>query len=121
MAIIRKHIKTLVRWVLPVYLLVLANSIVNMHVHVLPDGVVVRHSHFYNHNSEDGKQHNHGEKEVSYYQSFFLGYFDNSEPVPEQKLFVSPALQTDGFIAKDYHTEQFHKLQLRGPPSLFFA
>ncbi|MGQ7869827.1 hypothetical protein [Sunxiuqinia sp. sy24] len=102
--------------VLPVYLMLLANSMLNMHLHVLSNGMVVKHAHPFKHDSESGKHHSHSHSGICYYQAFFLDYLDTSTPL---KPIVCAAVVVD--VAEQpltlcYSREQFNLNDLRGPP-----
>ncbi|WP_299584046.1 hypothetical protein [uncultured Sunxiuqinia sp.] len=111
-----KYIKVFILLVLPVYLALLANSMQNMHVHVLSNGMVVKHAHPLKHDSEGDKHHSHSDSEICYYQAFFLDYLDTSTPFEPVRL-TTVAVDTDEQpLAFFYSYEQFNLNDLRGPP-----
>jgi len=114
---LRKYIKLFILLALPVYLGLLANSISNMHVHVLSNGMVVKHAHPLESGADSQKHHSHSDEEACYYQAFFLDYFDTSEPtnlltmnLPETEITVHP---TVCYYLFQYPNPNY----LRGPPN----
>lgn len=63
------------------YLLVLQSSILNTHRHVLPNGVVIVHSHAWHNNGQPINQHKHSKKELSFYASLYFHFYDNPDSV----------------------------------------
>ena len=116
MRLLRKYIKVFIVLILPVYLCLLASSIMNMHVHVLSNGMVVRHAHPFDHNAGSGKQHHHSDHDCSFYQGFFLGYFDTSEPFPKLVKTVYVAIIIGEPLQGNYTFETSCHFSLRGPP-----
>lgn len=112
----RKYIRIFILLILPVYLALLANSMMNMHVHVLSGGMVVRHAHPFDHSTGSGEKHHHSASECSFYHGFFLEYTDTSEAV--SKLVAS--LYVAAIIGETHHEKYtsgaFSFYNLRGPP-----
>ncbi|MGQ8337314.1 hypothetical protein ACUNWD_12255 [Sunxiuqinia sp. A32] len=113
---LRKYIKIFIALVLPLYLGILANSISNMHIHVLANGMVVRHAHPYNHAKGGSESHQHTSKKLSFYDGFFLDFFDNSAPPTIMKVDL-PLVETIGETHTiDYSDSYFNFASLRAPP-----
>ena len=83
----------------------------------MSNGMIVKHSHPFNHHPEDGQQHQHSQKEFSYYHGFCLDYFENADSVLEQKINVNSENISDGIIIATYCNKQINTPLLRGPPS----
>jgi hypothetical protein len=115
---LRKYIKVFIILILPVYLLLLANSMMNMHVHVLSGGMVVRHAHPFKTDAGSGEAHHHSSKDCSFYQGFFLGYFDTSEPYQKLTATIYVAAIIGEPSQEDYSFETAAWQNLRGPPEL---
>ncbi|KOH43304.1 hypothetical protein [Sunxiuqinia dokdonensis] len=114
---LRKYIKLFILLLLPVYLVLLGNSMSNMHLHVLSNGMVVKHAHPFDREEDSQEHHSHSDAETCYYQAFFLDYFDTAEPVHPliadlsiAEILVQPAVLHYSF----QHTNPNF---LRGPPN----
>ncbi len=59
---------------LPALLILMGNSIVNLHTHYLDNGVVVSHAHPYK-KLPDNKQHSHSNKEFFFLQQLTAFFF----------------------------------------------
>ena len=116
MRVLRKYIKIFIALALPVYLLLLINSISNMHVHVLSNGMVVRHSHPMTQHDHGNKSHEHSEKEISFYQGFCHNYFDNSIPLEELVVEFYVADKITEVLLVRYTHFTHHCFRLRAPP-----
>ena len=116
MLMLRKYIKVFILLVLPVYLILLGNSMSNMHIHVLSNGMVVRHAHPFSREQESKEHHHHSGSESNYYQGFFLNYFDTSEPIfnVPVKLYVCQIIELP--VISHYVFEASRHYFLRGPP-----
>jgi hypothetical protein len=114
---LRKYIKLFILLVLPVYLVLLANSMSNMHLHVLSNGMVVKHAHPFDREEDSQEHHSHSDAETCYYQAFFLDYFDTAEPV-QQLVAVIPAAELAApLIVLNYSCQSSNPNGLRGPPN----
>ena len=117
---VRKYIKQSILLFLPVYLLLLANSMLNMHMHVLSNGMVVRHAHPFGHDRDqehDQESHSHSGKEYSFYEGFYLDYCDTAEPLPVlQQLIVKEEIAGKP-VSPNYRFELSALFPLRGPPT----
>ena len=113
---LRKNIKLILVLALPVYLMVLANSMMNMHVHVLSNGMVVRHAHPFDHEEEEEHHHQHTDVEFSFYEGFCSDFVDNSSPLSGFVL-TFPLIEKIGEEqTAEYSFYQFNFVQLRAPP-----
>ncbi len=86
MKLSQNNIRFLILLILPIHFLILRNSIMNRHTHVLPGGFVVTHAHPLNkENAADGRaaQHGHTKAEFFFFQLITVTFFD----VPAQVVF----------------------------------
>lgn len=65
--------------VLPVYLFIVQSSITNRHTHFFANGMVISHSHPFDHSEKGAAKHDHTQKEICFYSSL-NGDFYQSEP-----------------------------------------
>jgi len=65
MDFIRQNIKFVFILVLPVYLFIVENSILNKHAHVYSNGLVITHSHPLNTDSDEPSDHDHTKSEIN--------------------------------------------------------
>jgi len=74
----RRFLKYGLLLVLPAYFLVLRNSMLNRHTHVLPNGLVITHAHPFNLPKGDKpiNEHTHTQTEIFYFQYFSFDYFE---------------------------------------------
>ena len=74
---IRRYIKFGFVLLLPAYFIMLASSVLNRHTHVLPNGIMVTHSHPFAKNADGEKQtnHQHSGKDYVFLQSFCVGFY----------------------------------------------
>ncbi|OFX55390.1 MAG: hypothetical protein A2066_10600 [Bacteroidetes bacterium GWB2_41_8] len=113
---LRKHISFLAILLIPVYLLVLGSTIKNRHSHVLPNGLVITHSHPFTDANGEPVKHSHTSNQVLFYQLFTFDFFQSSPEV-----FV-PA--SDSPVQREINTIYAGQLPphaattayLRGPP-----
>lgn len=113
---LRKNIKLILAFTLPVYLMVLANSMMNMHVHVLSNGMVVRHAHPFDHNEEAESHHQHTEVEFSFYEGFCSDFVDTSAPLCSFEVTLPLIEKIGEEQAANYSFYHFNFAQLRAPP-----
>lgn len=78
---LRKHISWLALLLIPVYFLVLGSSVKNRHTHVLPNGVVITHSHPFTDSNGKPIQHGHTRNQIVFFQLFTFDFFDSSPTV----------------------------------------
>lgn len=116
MRVLRKYIKIFIVFTFPVYLLLLINSISNMHVHVLSNGMVVRHAHPMQSNDCGDKSHDHDDDELCFYQGFCLNYFDNSIPLNRLASDFIVIDEVNPVISVYYTHFNYCYSLLRGPP-----
>ena len=62
---IRQNIKFVFILVLPVYLFIVENSILNKHTHVYSNGLIITHSHPLNSESDGPVNHDHTKSEIN--------------------------------------------------------
>ncbi|WP_159521423.1 hypothetical protein [Sunxiuqinia indica] len=116
MMALRKYIKVFILLVLPVYLILLVNSISNMHVHLLSNGVVIQHAHPFDREGESKLPHQHSHAEYQFYQAFFHNYFDNSAPLPDLEV-IRPSYKIVSVpVVQLYCFKSANDQRLRGPP-----
>lgn len=113
---LRKHIAFLAILLIPVYLLVLGNSIRNRHTHVLPNGVVITHSHPFTDADGLPVKHSHTRNQIVFFQLFTFDFFDSAPEV-----FVVSGHHLFQREINAVYTEQFSintssTAFLRGPP-----
>ncbi len=78
---LRKHISWLALLLIPVYFLVLGSTVKNRHTHVLPNGVVITHSHPFTDASGKPIQHGHSRNQIAFFQLFTFDYFESTPEV----------------------------------------
>ncbi len=78
---IRRYARFGVVLLLPAYFTLLANSVMNRHTHVLPNGIMVTHAHPYakNANGESQTHHQHSGKGFVFLQSFCIDFYTISD------------------------------------------
>lgn len=77
---LRRYIRFGFLLLLPAYFAILANSVMNKHTHILPDGILLTHAHpLKSTDSNTSNSHHHSEKEFFFFQSFCIGYYTVSE------------------------------------------
>lgn len=114
---LRKYIQILAVLLIPVYLLVMGNSILNRHTHVLPNGIVITHSHPFT-DSKTGLpvKHSHTPNQVLFYQLFTFDFFQSS---PEVFLSISDSpveREIESLCADQFSVGRISTSFLRGPP-----
>ena len=73
---IRKNIRLLFVFVLPVYIYIVQSSIQNKHTHFYPNGIVVAHSHPVDTENDDPlKDHDHTQTEICLFQQLKIDFF----------------------------------------------
>jgi hypothetical protein len=80
--IIRKNIKPLFILFLPVYLLIVHQSLQNKHAHFYPNGVIVVHAHPVSH--QEGipiNEHSHSKTEICFYHIVKFDYYTLSAEI----------------------------------------
>jgi len=114
---LRKNIQILAVLLIPVYLLVMGNSILNRHTHMLPNGIVITHSHPFT-DTKTGLpvKHNHTPNQVLFYQLFTFDFFQSS---PEVFLSINDSpfqREIKTFYADQFSVGILFTSFLRGPP-----
>lgn len=113
---LRKYIKLFILLVLPVYLVLLGNSMSNMHLHVLSNGMVVKHAHPFERKADSQDRHSHSDAEACYYQAFFLDFFDTSQPIQQLIVDLSTSEMIVPPMVLDCSFQHANPNYLRGPP-----
>lgn len=114
---LRKYIKLFILLVLPVYLVLLGNSMSNMHLHVLSNGMVVKHAHPFDREADRQDHHSHSDAETCYYQAFFLDFFDTFEPIQQLIADLSASEMIVPYMVLNYSFQHANPNYLRGPPN----
>lgn len=114
---LRKHISILAILLIPVYMLVLGSTIRNRHSHVLPNGVVITHSHPFT-DAKTGLplKHGHTSNQVLFYQLFTFDFFQSSPEVfiPAGDCPIQREINT--IYAEQLSHRTVNAAFLRGPP-----
>lgn len=113
---LRKHITLIALLLIPVYLLVLGSTIRNRHSHVLPNGLVITHSHPFT--DADGKpvKHGHTGNQFLFYQLFTFDFFQSSPELILSENTHSFQQEIKSVYAETFITRTSSKAFLRGPP-----
>jgi hypothetical protein len=112
----RKHISFLAILLIPVYLLVLGSSIKNRHSHVLPNGVVITHSHPCTDSNGEPVKHSHTSNQVLFYQLFTFDFFQSSPEVFISASDTSVQREINTIYAGEFSPRTVATAFLRGPP-----
>jgi hypothetical protein len=107
---IRRYSKFGFVLLLPAYFLILANSVLNRHTHVLPNGIMITHAHPLPRDEAGNKptNHHHSKKGYIFLESFYISYYiisDNLffppkfEHLLERKIIFPESLAHEIFIA----------------------
>ncbi len=105
----RKYVKIGFVLLLPAYFAILANSVLNRHTHILPDGMIITHAHPLTKDADGQKQsnHQHSGKDFVFLQSFCIDFYTLSTfsfdfidfKYPQEKnVFLPEPSQKDVFI-----------------------
>jgi hypothetical protein len=115
---LRKNINYLTILLIPVYLLVMGNSILNRHTHVLPNGVVITHSHPFT-DSKTGLpvKHNHSQNQILFYQLFTFDFCDLTPEVVLANTDKKLQLEIQSVYTAQISGYSLSATFLRGPPS----
>lgn len=115
---LRKNINVLAILLIPVYLLVMGNSILNRHTHVLPNGVVITHSHPFT-DSKTGLpvKHNHSSNQILFFQLFTFDFCDLTPEVILAKNDIVLQFEIQAFYTDQISDNSLLVNFLRGPPS----
>lgn len=115
---LRKNINVLAILLIPVYLLVMGNSILNRHTHVLPNGVVITHSHPFT-DSKTGLpvKHNHTQNQIVFYQLFTFDFCDFTPEVVLANNDKILQFEIQAFYTDQNSGNSLSANLLRGPPS----
>jgi len=119
---IRKNIRLLFVFILPVYFYIVQSSIQNKHTHFYSNGIVVTHSHPVDtKNNHPIGEHEHSQTEICLFQQLKIDSFINADElnVEIKELFV----ESNCILAND----EMHGFTIllqplkRGPPSYFLS
>lgn len=113
---LRKHIAFLAILLIPVYLLVMGNSIRNRHTHVLPNGMVITHSHPFTDDKGLPVKHSHSRNQIVFFQLFTFDFFDSSPEVFLAKKQSKPGNDLLIFYSDQAPANYYSGTFLRGPP-----
>lgn len=117
---IRENIKLLFALFVPVYIFIAQSSLQNRHTHISANGIVISHSHPFNHNeNEPLNAHDHSESEICFYH---LVHFDYFSPSPEIQFIIQANSWCEKYYITDEKSRQqfsLHQNFTRGPPSFF--
>ncbi|MGE0019268.1 MAG: hypothetical protein AB7S72_06350 [Draconibacterium sp.] len=119
MRFIRKNTRLIFLLVLPVYLFIVQASVTNRHTHFYPNGMVVTHSHPFQH-GENGNAagHNHSKTEICFYaglNSDFYHFTPVLQILQTESVVLSRALV---FNEEPSFQNTLFQFGLRGPPAL---
>lgn len=120
MEFIRRNIKVLFILVLPAYLYIIQNSILNKHTHVYSNGLVVTHSHNLDlDGDEPANNHQHSQTEIC----LFCGLnIDLHVVESDQQINFEIVNRSTTYIVADTHSKYSSHYQhsvSRGPPDRF--
>jgi len=116
---LRKNIKVFAILLIPLYLLVMGNSIRNRHTHVLPNGMVITHSHPFT-DSKTGLpvKHSHSRNQIVFFQLFNFDFCDTTPEIflaKNDKIFQ---YEIQSFYADQISVFSLSATFLRGPPAV---
>jgi hypothetical protein len=117
MARLRKHISFLAILLVPVYLLVLGSTIRNRHSHVLPNGLVITHSHPFTDSNGEPVKHSHTSNQVLFYQLFTFDFFQSSPEVVVSADDSPVQREINAIYAEQLSSRTVATSFLRGPPA----
>jgi hypothetical protein len=117
MAFIRRHIKLMFVFVLPVYFYVVQNTIQNKHTHVSASGMVVTHSHpFDEENENPADSHDHSKMEICLYCGLFSDFYTTANlhvlPVTTNEQNVNYLIKNE----RVHYNTSLRSGVTRGPP-----
>jgi hypothetical protein len=114
---IRKHISFLAILLIPVYLLVLKSSIRNTHTHVLPNGVIIVHSHPFT-DAKTGLplKHSHSQNQILFYQLFAFDFFNSAPETVLPETFSAVESELISFFTRQVPVGCSQAVLVRGPP-----
>lgn len=120
MNLTRYTIRTVALLLIPAYLLVQANSVMNRHKHILPDGSVVYHAHPFSKSAEEEskKQHTHTDQELYFFQALSNLVADDPSIDGSFEVFAN---RSGHFLLQDSEHIQclfIHDSPNRAPPEL---
>jgi hypothetical protein len=117
--IIRKNIRFLFVLFLPVYFLIVHQSLQNKHAHFYPNGVIVVHAHPVSHQDRTPiNEHSHSKTEICFYQTVNFEYYTLSEETGIEE--TQPVVTDHVVFSKERGWEMpfFNHHDTRGPPAI---
>ena len=116
---IREKRRLIFALVLPVYLFIVQASITNRHTHFYANGMVVTHSHPFDHHGKSADKHSHSQKEICFYTALYCDLYQ-SEPDTLMPGFYGFNLLTSCSRQIVFLQDEISgQLWLRGPPVSF--
>jgi len=116
---IRENRKLIFALVLPVYLFIVQSSITNRHSHFCANGMVITHSHPFDHHERGATKHNHTQKEICFYTSLNSEYYQVEPETFVPGFFGTQHLLIQPFIITFPQSELPGQFRLRGPPASY--
>ena len=116
---IRENRKLIFALVLPVYLFIVHSSITNRHTHFFANGIVIIHSHPFDHHGTGAAKHNHTQKEICFYTSLNSEYYQVEPETFVPGFFGTQHLLNQPFIITFPQSELPGQFWLRGPPASY--
>jgi hypothetical protein len=116
---IRENRKLIFALVLPVYLFIVHSSITNRHSHFCANGMVITHSHPFDHHETGAAKYNHTQKEICFYAGLNSDFYP-AEPETLVQGFWSFRLfskQSGDYVYPE--NQLTHQFWLRGPPASY--
>ena len=117
MEFIRKNTKILFILVLPVYFVIIQNSILNKHTHFYANGLVITHSHPLDKNSDDPiNSHDHTKTEICLFSLLNINLHTST---PENVIGFEPTEISEIILSTNIHfeyTSPNFQIAPRGPP-----
>lgn len=113
---LRKHIRFLAVLLIPVYFVVLGSSIKNRHTHVLPNGLVITHSHPFTDDNGQPVKHGHTRNQILFLQLFTFDFFDSSPETFLPQTLLAARTPIFFFYTESFDANNQAVTLLRGPP-----
>lgn len=118
---IRENRKLIFALVLPVYLFIVQSSITNRHTHFCANGMVITHSHPFDHHERGAAKHHHTQKEICFYASLYAEFYHIEPEIFVSGLLGAYVLLNQPFFVVFPHSDLPGQLWLRGPPASCFC
>ena len=114
---LRKHISWLAFLLIPVYFLVLGSTVKNRHTHVLPNGMVITHSHPFTDAGGKPIQHSHTRNQIVFFQLFTFDFFESTPEVVLTEKTADLQGEIKSISIKQISETYTSAIFLRGPPA----